>query len=71
MTLAELRTSMERRIEAQGKWLHEHAPECFEEQRHTDEGTQERIYWHYGYRAALIDILAQLPGTKANTGPTQ
>ena len=34
-------------------WLKEHAPECFEEQKHADEGRRERVYWHYGYLVAM------------------
>jgi hypothetical protein len=30
---------------------------CFTDQKHTDEGTQERIYWHYGYLIAVRDII--------------
>lgn len=42
------------------RWLQEHAPECQREQRHLDEGTSERIYWHYGYMAALCDVVRLL-----------
>jgi len=38
-------------------WLKEHAPECFEDQLHLDDGSRERTYWHYGYLVALTDIL--------------
>jgi hypothetical protein len=37
-------------------WLDENAPQCSEEQRHLDEGTAERAYWHYGYLSALQDV---------------
>ena len=40
-------------------------PECFEDQRHTDAGTQERVYWHYGYLVAVKDVLALLNGPAA------
>lgn len=42
-----------------GKWLDEHAPEVQEDQRHLSEGSAERAYWHHGYRAALLDVLAK------------
>jgi len=29
-------------------------------QRHLDEGTTERTYWHYGYASALKDVLGIL-----------
>jgi hypothetical protein len=38
-------------------WLAAHAPDTATEQRHLDEGTRERAYWHYGYVSALQDIL--------------
>jgi len=43
-------------------WLLKKAPECFTEQKHTEEGTQERIYWHYGYLVAMRDIYQLLTG---------
>lgn len=39
------------------EWISENAPQC-SEQRHLDEGTTERAYWHYGYLMALADMLA-------------
>ena len=42
------------------QWLLNNYPEVFEEQKHTDEGTQERVYWHYGYIVALSDVLRWL-----------
>jgi hypothetical protein len=41
-------------------WLLENAPYCSSDQRHLDENTPERAYWHYGYRAALLDVINQL-----------
>jgi hypothetical protein len=35
-------------------------PQVFEDQKHLDEGSQERIYWHCGYRQALVDVVAFL-----------
>jgi hypothetical protein len=44
------------RIRGLEKWLRENAPECVEEQRHLNQGTPERVYWHYGYLVALRDV---------------
>jgi hypothetical protein len=33
------------------------APYVTADQRHLDENTPERAYWHYGYQAALSDVL--------------
>lgn len=41
-------------------WLRENHPECFREQLHADEGSRERVYWHYGYSVAIMDILRLL-----------
>lgn len=50
------------RIRANGlrRWLKENAPACAKEQRHLDEGTAERAYWHYGYLCALRDALTSV-----------
>jgi hypothetical protein len=34
------------------------APYITADQRHLDANTPERAYWHYGYQAALRDVLA-------------
>jgi hypothetical protein len=50
-----------RRIEARMRgligWSNENAPECTVEQKHLEEGSRERAYWHYGYAAALRDVI--------------
>ena len=48
---------IQERLDGQRKWLHENCPECFTEQKHLDEGSSERAYWHHGYQAALADVL--------------
>lgn len=40
-----------------GEWLADNAPYCNADQKHLDENTVERAYWHYGYRAALLDAI--------------
>ena len=37
--------------------LRDASPQIFKEQRHLDEGSAERAYWHYGYLSALQDVL--------------
>lgn len=44
------------------EWLLKIRPLCFSEQRHLNEGTIERTYWHYGYMVALNDALTLLTG---------
>lgn len=60
MTLGELIVALEDRVKGQQEWLLEQNPQIFEEQKHCEEGTVERIYWHYGCRVALLDVLCKL-----------
>jgi hypothetical protein len=39
------------------QWLDTEAPYAAFDQKHLDADTPERAYWHYGYQAALTDIL--------------
>jgi hypothetical protein len=45
---------------AMTRWLEANAPDCEKDQRHLDEGTIERVYWHFGYVCATRDFLAML-----------
>jgi hypothetical protein len=56
-----------RRAKGISEWLRRNAPECFEEQKHLDKGSQEKIYWHYGYMAALSDVLWYLTGERPSS----
>jgi hypothetical protein len=49
------------------QWLEDEAPYTMADQKHLDEATPERAYWHLGYQAALTDVLAMLMSVK--TGP--
>ncbi len=46
-----------RKMEEVKEWVALNAPECRLEQKHLDEGTAERAYWHHGYLSALQDVL--------------
>jgi hypothetical protein len=48
-------------------WLKKEDPTCFSQQKHLEEGTGERVYWHYGYLTAVRDALELLSpqGAKA------
>ncbi|MGA2376094.1 MAG: hypothetical protein ABSF72_11285 [Candidatus Sulfotelmatobacter sp.] len=48
---------IEERIKDLREWLKKEAPECFIDQKRTEEGTQERVYWHHGYMMGLRDAL--------------
>jgi|SRR6516225_989736 len=54
----------EKRANRISDWLIENDRECFEEQKHLDPETQERIYWHYGDLVALRDIYRYLAGQR-------
>lgn len=45
------------RRDAIREWLAECAPFATEEQKQLDNGSSEQAYWHYGYQAALTDLL--------------
>jgi hypothetical protein len=53
---AEARDLIQGRIDGISTWLAENAVMCATGQKHLDEGTAERQYWHYGYLVALRDI---------------
>jgi len=48
------------RADSIGAWLDENCPYVFTDQKHLEENTVERSYWHYGYRAALEDVIHKL-----------
>jgi hypothetical protein len=56
--------AIDRRIAGLTEWLEENAPEIGE-QRHLDEGSRERAYWHYGYLIALRDLRDLLRGRRS------
>ncbi len=58
-------SQIDNRINGIREWLKKEAPECFVEQKHTEEGTQERVYWHHGYMMGLRDALRFFTGTHA------
>ncbi len=41
-------------------WLDENAPEVFEDQKHLDEGTEARAYWHFGRLITIQDAIRAL-----------
>lgn len=49
------------------QWLEDEAPYTMADQKHLDEATPERAYWHLGYQAALTDVLALI--MPVTTGP--
>ena len=54
---------LEKRRDDLAEGLQNTAPECDREQRHLDEGTEARAYWHFGCLVAVKDALALLGKT--------
>jgi hypothetical protein len=50
-------SEIQKRAKDLREWLQQNAPASLTEQKHLDEGTRERVYWHYGYMVALRDVL--------------
>lgn len=60
----ETKAVLRQRCEHIRAWLDDHAPYTAADQTHLDADTPERAYWHYGYQAALTDVLEMLSGER-------
>lgn len=58
--------SLAQRERVLSEWLKKNHPEVVAEQKHLDEGSVERAYWHYGYMVALRDVMRLLTTSEAN-----
>lgn len=54
---AETEKKLRKRADDIAAWLSDEAPYTSADQRHLDEHTPERAYWHHGYLMALRDVL--------------
>jgi hypothetical protein len=63
-TFIDVGAALKSRIQALKEWLDREHPECASEQKHLNEGTVERAYWHYGYMVALRDALKLLDDSR-------
>jgi hypothetical protein len=63
--------AIQQRINSIREWMADEAPYATVEQRHLDPHTPERAYWHYGYQAALNDVLVlgERDPTKTHDSP--
>ena len=57
--------AISQRIVELTRWLAERAPYCETVQRHLDESSAERAYWHYGYLCALRDLVSMIDRSTA------
>jgi hypothetical protein len=48
------------------RWLKQNGRGCFDKQKHVRAGSQEKIYWRYGYMVALMDVKCFLAGKDPN-----
>jgi hypothetical protein len=48
---------IENRCRELREWILDKAPQCAMEQKHLEEGSEERGYWAHGYLSALLDVL--------------
>jgi hypothetical protein len=49
-------------------WVDDEAPYTAADQKHLDQGTPERAYWHHGYQAALTDVIELLSRAEQKSG---
>ncbi len=59
-SLMRLQITLQRRANELRAWLETHGQDCWDRQKHLDDGTTEQVYWHFGYLAAVQDVLTQL-----------
>ena len=59
---------LKRRRDGIRDWLDEEAPYTAHDQKHLDANTPERAYWHYGYQAALADVIDMLTAAGQKSG---
>ncbi len=48
---------LEQRRDDIRRWLEDEAPHAAFDQKHLDDASPERAYWHHGYQAALSDVI--------------
>ena len=59
---------LRRRRDGIRQWLDDEALYTDADQRHLDQNTPERAYWHHGYQAALDDVIALLTPLEQTSG---
>jgi hypothetical protein len=57
--------AIHRRIAELEEWLKRQGVDVKREQAHLDEGSRERLYWHYGYLVGLRDAVKALTKAEA------
>jgi hypothetical protein len=67
---SEIEKTIRERLEDIQNWISDEAPYIVADQRHLDANTPERAYWHFGYQAALRDILKLVETSKQGSAGT-
>lgn len=57
--------AIRKRISDLESWLKMQGVDVKREQAHLDEGSRERLYWHYGYLVGLRDAVNALTSSEA------
>ena len=57
--------AVRRRIAELEAWLKQQGVDVKKEQAHLDQGSRERLYWHYGYLIGLRDAVNALTRAEA------
>jgi hypothetical protein len=57
---AQVAKRLKERTNALNKWLQANGGTAMREQRHLENNSTERLYWHHGYLAALLDVISLL-----------
>ena len=59
---------LKRRRDGIREWLQDEAPHTAADQKHLEEASPERAYWHHGYQAALNDVIDLLNPVTRKSG---
>jgi hypothetical protein len=59
---------LKRRRDGIREWLQDEAPHTAVDQKHLEEASPERAYWHHGYQAALNDVIDLLNPVTRKSG---
>ncbi len=59
---------LKRRRDGIREWLQDEAPHTVADQKHLEEASPERAYWHHGYQAALNDVIDLLNPVTRKSG---
>jgi hypothetical protein len=59
---------IENRCSELREWISSRAPHCVTDQKHLQEGSEQRGYWAHGYLTALLDVIQLFSREVPNPG---